>query len=129
MPNLFLSGAAKFIATGSQEQVNDVMSDVESGFSSINVDYEEDGITNVVEFRLKEKVSGTFEFVRLSDTNIEVTIDGVIKTSAQAKAVAALVDGGCHWVIYSISGGYRSIALSPATNTKNLTLSKKVPKP
>ena len=128
MPNLFLHGTAKFKATGTIKQVDDVMSDVESGFSNINIDYEEDGITKVVEFRLKEKVSGIFEFTRLSDTSIEVTIDGVIKTSAQARAIAALVDGACTWVIETVSGGYRSMVVSPSADTKYLTLAKKAPK-
>ena len=68
MPNLFMCGSADFEVAGTAEQVKDVMSDVDSGWSNINVVYVDDGVNCVVEFRLSEKVSGTFEFIKLSST-------------------------------------------------------------
>lgn len=128
MPNLVLLGKAHFFVLGTKDQVDDVMSDVESGWSNINIDYEDGGVTNTIEFRLSEKVSGRFDFTRVSDLEIEVTIDGVIKTSARSSAIAALIDGATPWVIDSISGGMRSIFAKPAPDTSLLQLARKIPK-
>lgn len=128
MPNLVLLGKAHFFVLGTKDQVDDVMSDVESGWSNINIDYDEDGVCNTIEFRLSEKISGRFDFIRISDSEIEVTIDGVLKTSARSSAIAALVDGAKPWVIESISGGMRSILAKPAPDTSLLQLARKIPK-
>ena len=128
MPNLFLSGNATFTVTGNKEQVDDVMSDVERGWSNISVDYDDNGISCTIEFRLSEKVGGIFDFERTSDTTIKVTIDGIIKTSARTSAITALIDNATDWKIDSVSGGSRSIFTKPAPDTSGLKLTKKAPK-
>lgn len=128
MPNLFMSGRVEFEVPGSESQIKDVMSDVESGWSNLDVEYEEDGITNVIEFRLSDKKTGTFEFQKTSPTSIRVTFDGVLKTSARATALAALIDNSIPWQIASISGGSRCIEAKPVPDVSELLLSKKPPK-
>lgn len=128
MPNIFLSGIAEFEAIGTEDQVNDVMSDVVSGWSNINVTYEEDEISKVIEFRLSNKLTGSFEFTRESATKIKVSLNGVLKTSAQTSAITALITNSTPWTIDSISGGYRSIDVTPLPDTSKLQLLKKAPK-
>lgn len=128
MPSIFLFGSAEFEVEGREDQLNDVMSDVESGWANIDVEFMDEEIASVIEFRLSDKTSGTFEFIRTSPTSIKVSIDGVVKTSCRASALIALVEKSIPWTINSIAGGQRRADVLGKADLSKLSLQKKAPK-
>jgi hypothetical protein len=128
MPKLYLSGKLTCEISGLEDQVKDIMSDVDSGWASLNIEYHEDEIDKIFEVRLSGRLDGTFNFTSSSPTSIEVILDGVAEASVSGSAVIALMGKKLSWRATGISGGYRGMAIPLEVMQDGLTLSKKRPK-
>ena len=128
MPKIYLSGKLSCEMSGLEDQVEAIMSDVDSGWASLNIEYHEDEIDKIFEVRLSGRLDGTFNFTSSSSTSIEVTLDGVAETSVSGSAVIALMGKKLPWRASGISGGYKGMAIPLEVMQDGLTLSKKRPK-
>ena len=128
MPNIFLSGRVEFDVNDEEELLDNVMSAMESGRTSIEIIYRDKGLSNQFEFMLREKESGVFDITRTSPTSVKVLIDGVLKTGVIGAALKRLVDEEGPWIIRGISSRDWSAEAKPSPDTSGLKMTKKAPK-
>ena len=124
-----MTGAGQIIATGSQEQVDAIMGDVDSGYSGIGIFYTDaDGIDCNFDVLLKDKVSGDFMLEKISATSVKMTFSGVAKISVSGAALKEVLKSDANWKIGNLTGGYYSMNKFTEDSSEGIKLSKSAPK-
>jgi hypothetical protein len=129
MPGVFMVGSGSLIAHGSEQNIEAILGEVESGWSGVEINYtDSEGTECSFDILLRDLVSGTFKIAGVSPTSAAVTFDGVTKSSIQGSALKDVLSATSDWKIAFVKGGYRSVSEFSDVSLDGVKLANKAPK-